>query len=197
MDGFHHHGNAARLERVVERAGDLRGEPLLDLKPLGEHVDEPRDLREADDLLVRHVRHVTLADEYQQMMLTQTREVDVFDDDHLVVILDEERAVEHVFDFLVVTRRQIAQGRFDALGRLDETLTIDVLAQLLQDLFDVLADHPSSPRYSNRFFAVSTTVTRESRPVGSPAASVRQKARARLSPVVMTPASAGASSSFA
>src|SRR2546422_502642 len=55
--------DAARLERLVERVGDLRREALLHLKALGKHVHETRDLRQADDLLARHVRDVALADE--------------------------------------------------------------------------------------------------------------------------------------
>src|SRR2546428_6943616 len=131
------------------------------------------------------------------MMLAHRREVDVLDDHHLVVVLDEERVVEDVLDLLVVTGREELQRRLDTLGRLGQALTLGVLAQLLQHLRDQFRDHASSPRYSNRFLAVSTTVIRESRPAGSPGASVRQNARARLSPVVITPASAGTSSSFA
>src|SRR6266513_4486033 len=125
------------------------------------------------------------------------KKVDVLDDDHFVVFFDEQRVVEHVLDLFVVSRREVLQRGGDALGRLRQPLALRVLAQLLQQLLDQLLDHVSSPRYSNRFFAVSTTVTRDSRPVGSPGASACQKARARLSPVVITPAKAGASSSLA
>ena len=41
-----------RVERVDHRVGDLRGEPLLHLRALGEPVDEPGELRQAGDAAV-------------------------------------------------------------------------------------------------------------------------------------------------
>ena len=41
--------DAARLEDAHERVGDLRGEPLLDLRPLGEDVDQPGELGQPGD----------------------------------------------------------------------------------------------------------------------------------------------------
>src|SRR5438874_9874520 len=130
-------------------------------------------------------------------MLAETGEVYALYDDHLVVVFHAQFTDDDIFDLLVVSGREVLHRGLDVLGRLGEAFPLRVLAQLLQDLLDHFCDHASSPRYSNRFLAVSTTVMRESRPVGSPGASVRQNARARLSPVVITPARVVTSSSFA
>src|SRR3954467_5831201 len=43
------HGNALGLQHRLEGAGDLDGQPLLELEAAGEGVDEARELRDADD----------------------------------------------------------------------------------------------------------------------------------------------------
>jgi hypothetical protein len=45
-----HHARLAGAEVLDEGVGDLRGEPLLDLRTLGEHVDEPGELAQPGDL---------------------------------------------------------------------------------------------------------------------------------------------------
>ena len=64
----------------------LMREPLLHLQPPREDVDQPRDLAEADHLLLRDVGDVALAEERQQVVLAEAVEVDVLDDHHLAVI---------------------------------------------------------------------------------------------------------------
>src|SRR5712691_5857858 len=127
-------------------------------------------------------------------MFTQREKVDVLDHDHLIVVLDEEGVVEDGVDVLIVAGGQVAQRLLHAVGGAIEPLAGDVLAQLLQQLLDERRDHRPSPAYSNRFLAVSTTDTRASAPAGSAGASRSQKDRARLSPVVITPASSGTAS---
>ena len=128
-------------------------------------------------------------------MLAHREEVDVLHDHHFVVFLDEERAVEDVVDVLGVTGREVLHRLRHALRRALETFAVRILSELLQELLDELFDHAASPRYSKRFFAVSTTRTRRSVPGASAGTSTSQNARARPSPVVMTPASAGTASS--
>src|SRR5436190_15278449 len=59
FDAAHHHAqvvrldddaNTLRLEDVVDRARDLLGEPLLDLEPTREHLDESRQLAQPHNL---------------------------------------------------------------------------------------------------------------------------------------------------
>src|SRR5687767_8702848 len=131
------------------------------------------------------------------MVLAEAREVDVLDDHHLIVVLDEQRVVEDLVHALRIAGREVPQRLLDSLRRLGQAFTVRVFTELLQQLLDELGDHSLSPRYSKRFFAVSTTDTRCRLPRGATAgASTRQNARASPSPVVITPARAGASSSF-
>jgi hypothetical protein len=39
-----HHGNTAGFEHLIDHLRDLRRHSFLDLQPLGEHPDEPREL---------------------------------------------------------------------------------------------------------------------------------------------------------
>src|SRR5262249_40443115 len=98
-------------------------------------------------------------------------------------------------DVLAIPRGEVAQRLLHAVGGAVEPRALDVLAQLREQLLDERGNHRASSVYSNRFFAVSTTATRASAPAGSPLASRSQHARARLSPVVITPASCGTASS--
>jgi hypothetical protein len=104
---------------------------------VGEHLDQTRDLREAHDLAVRDVRHVDPAEEGQHMMLAQAVEVGVLDEDHLVVADVEEGVVEDVDRILFVALRQEAHGLGVAMRGAGEAVPGGILAQLLQDGFDV------------------------------------------------------------
>src|SRR5205823_889254 len=126
--------------------------------------------------------------------LAQRGEVDVLHDHHLVVFLDEQRIVQDLVDVLAVAGCEVLHRLRHTLGRALEAFAVRILSELLEELFDELFDHAASPRYSKRFFAVSTTRTRRSVPDGSTGASTSQNARARPSPVVTTPASAGTAS---
>src|SRR5882724_9762982 len=43
--GLNQHGHTARLEHGVDRTRDLRREMLLRLQPVGENIDQARELR--------------------------------------------------------------------------------------------------------------------------------------------------------
>ena len=75
--------DALRLEHVVDRAGDLLGEPLLHLEPPREHLDDARQLAQPDDLAVRDVGDVRLAEERQHVVLAQRVELDVAHHHHV------------------------------------------------------------------------------------------------------------------
>ena len=51
-----HDADAARVQRLHERVGDLGGELFLDLQPPREDIDDPRDFREPDDFAVRECK---------------------------------------------------------------------------------------------------------------------------------------------
>ncbi len=80
-------------EDAHEGVGDLRGQPLLDLRALGEHVDEPGQLGQPRDApaLVGDVADVRDAVEGHEVVLAGAVELDVLDEDHLVVAEVERR----------------------------------------------------------------------------------------------------------
>ena len=71
VHGLDDHADAARLDRLLDGLRDLDGEALLDLEAARVDVDEARDLGEADDLAVRQVGDVGLAEEGQQVVLAE------------------------------------------------------------------------------------------------------------------------------
>ncbi len=113
-------------------------------------------------------------------MLTEAEVVDVLHDDHFVVVLDEERVIEHVLHVRVVPGRQIAERLLDTFWRARESLALGILTELLEELLDKLGDHTASLAHPPcRSLAVSWTVT-------------RQGAGARLAPCVITRANSAA-----
>ena len=89
-----HDADALGRQPVVEEVGDLLGHALLDLEPARVHLDDARDLREADDLAPRDVGDRRRPEERQQVVLAQRVERDVLDDDHLRVLDVEDGAVD-------------------------------------------------------------------------------------------------------
>src|SRR6266852_7836020 len=85
FDDDHHSGRAQLFE---EKVGDLRREPLLNLRLLGHQIGHTREFRQPDNSpFLRYVSNVRYADERQEMMLADRINRDAFDDDHLVVSL--------------------------------------------------------------------------------------------------------------
>ena len=65
MLGFDDHGHPERLEFFHDDIGDLVGEPLLDLEPARVDVYEASELGDADELMVRDVCDMGLAEKRQ------------------------------------------------------------------------------------------------------------------------------------
>src|SRR6185503_350690 len=127
------------------------------------------ELRQPQDLPIRDVRDVRLAEERQQVVLAERVEVDVPHQHHLVVVvLGEDRAVQDLVDVLLVARGEELQHGFHARRRLLESFPLRILAELAQDALDqLLHAAPPAASYSKRLFSVSTTATRLSLPGGS------------------------------
>ena len=60
--------DAARLEVLFDRLGDLPRQPLLNLQPARETVDQPRQFADADDL-AGQITNARLAVERQHVVL--------------------------------------------------------------------------------------------------------------------------------
>ena len=104
MAGLDHHGDTARAERRLQRGGDLTGQPLLQLQPPGEGVDQPRQFRNADDAAVGPVGDVSLSHDRREMMLAGGDQ--------------GNRAEQHDFVIAVRVEDPIEQpGRIDRIAR--------------------------------------------------------------------------------
>ena len=75
LDAAHHHAHvlgldhdrhAERLQRLLDAVADLDREPLLHLQAARERVHDARDLGQPDDVAVRDIGDVRLAEERQQ-----------------------------------------------------------------------------------------------------------------------------------
>ena len=91
MHGLYHDGHSQGFESVHDAVPDLDCQPFLDLEPARVGLDNPGDLAEAGDLAVRNIRHVTFADEGQHMMLAHRIQFDILHQNHLLVLLVEDR----------------------------------------------------------------------------------------------------------
>ena len=120
-------------EAVLQELGDLLGQALLDLQPAGVHLDDARDLGQADDPPARDVGDRRGPEERQQVVLAERVERDVLDDDHLAVVDIEDRVVDQPLGIDVVAGGQLGVHPVDALRRSDQALAVGVLADLLED----------------------------------------------------------------
>ena len=101
---FDDDAHAFRADLVGDGVRDLAGHALLNLQAPREHVHQPRNFAEPEHLFARQIGDVRLAEKWQQVMLAQAEEFDVFHDDHFVVVHAERGAIQHRFQILVDSR---------------------------------------------------------------------------------------------
>ena len=94
MTSLQHHPNSRGSHSLPDGGGDLPGQPLLDLQPPAVHLHYPRQLGEADHLATGQVADTGLANEGNHVMFTQGEELNVFDNNHLVSVLIEDRILQ-------------------------------------------------------------------------------------------------------
>ena len=80
-----------------------------------------------------------LTEEGEHVVLTEGVEVNVLDDDHLAIVLLEHRRAKDLLRGLRHTLRQEAHRLAHPFGGLDETFSLRILAQQLEDLRVVMA----------------------------------------------------------
>src|SRR5690606_13149672 len=145
LHAAHHHAQVVRLDddahalgpqRVPHRLRDLVRHPLLHLEPPREDLDDARQLRQADDLAVRDVGDVDLAEERKHVVLAQRVHFDVLHEHHVVVILVEDRVADHLVHGEPVAACQPRQALLHALRRTRQALALRILAEPPQDLAD-------------------------------------------------------------
>ena len=121
--GLDHHGDAARLQDLVDRGRDLRGQVLLRLQAPRVDVDQPRDLGQADDAPDRHIGDMRLAGERHHVMLAMRIERNIAHQHEVVVAAGfREGAVEHLGRAFLVAGEQLLIGVDETLRRLDQAL---------------------------------------------------------------------------
>ena len=131
---FHHHADAQRLGGFLNRLGNLYRQPLLHLQAPREDFHQPRHFAQADHLALRNVRDVYLAEERQHVVLAQAEHLNVFNDDHLVVIDIKKRAAQHLLGILVVSLGKKLERLGVALRRLQQAFALSVFAHAHQHL---------------------------------------------------------------
>ena len=111
--------------------------PLLDLQAPREHVDEPRELRQARDVpgLAGDVADVGDAEERHHVVLAQAPQLDVPHEDELAVA-DLEDGREHLLGALVVAAEDLGVRARDARRRRLQAVTVGILADRQQQLAD-------------------------------------------------------------
>ena len=123
-----------RLQHLHDGVGNLVGEPLLNLQPTGEHLHDPGELGETDDLAVGDIGDVGAPEERQQVVLTQRVQLDVPHQDHAVVLLLEQGIAHRVHDRKAITAGEPAQRLLKPLRRLEQALAVGVLTDRGQNV---------------------------------------------------------------
>ena len=103
MFAFDDYADSLRPEDVLNTVGNLCRHGLLDLQAPGEGLDDSCKLADADDLSVRKVTDMGLADNRCHMVLAMRFELNIPQYDHLVVAVDLFEGSAQKFDgiFLV------------------------------------------------------------------------------------------------
>src|SRR5262249_40627475 len=124
-----HDRDAARLQVLVDRRQDLRGQMLLRLQTARIHVDDARDLREAHYPLDREVGDMRAADHRKHVVLAVGIKGNVTNDDEIVEISDlAEGAVENLIGLVAITAEDLLERLDQARRRLPQTLAVRVIA---------------------------------------------------------------------
>ena len=137
------HAEVLRLDDDADtlRAGlghdgvrDLLGHPLLDLEAAREHVDDARELGDAEDLPLRDVADRALPVKRQEVVLAERVELDVLEDHHMVGAAREIGVVDDRLQLLAVAARQERHRLRDAVRRLLQSLAFGILSEFDDDL---------------------------------------------------------------
>src|SRR6185295_14799597 len=144
--GLEHDSDPKSVEFLHHSGGDLRGHALLHLQTPGVDLDQARQLREADDVVLGDIGDLRLPEERQQVVLTEREEVDVAAKDHLGVVLDEERPVDDALGILMIAASEVLEGPSDSSRSFDQAFPVWILPDLLEDGAYVWLDRRETSR---------------------------------------------------
>ena len=136
MLGLQHHDDALGVQLLDERVGYLRGQALLHLRALREHVHQARELRQPADAPVgrRDVGHVRHAEKRHQMVLAHRVEGDVAHQHHFLVVLVERACRSARTDPASRPANTSSYIRRHAFRRLAQALAIGILPDPFQSM---------------------------------------------------------------
>src|SRR5271165_4244022 len=138
FDAAHHHAEVARfndyahaqrLNRLLNRLGDLHRQALLHLKPASEYFHQSRHLAQSDDLTFWYVCDVHFAEERQDMVLAKAEHLNVLYDHHLVVIHAKESTPQDLLGIFPVAFGEVLQRLPVTLWSLRQSLAIRLFSQ--------------------------------------------------------------------
>src|SRR6266852_4139658 len=134
---------------LAEEICNLRGETLLDLRPAGKHLYEPRDFAATENPALGNIADVSDPMEWQKMMFTQRCEGDVSHNDHLMVVLIIETCFKQLTGILCQAGKKLFVHLGDAPRRADQPLARGVFANRIDNhangLLDALLVHCGPP----------------------------------------------------
>ena len=123
------HRHPARIEHLLDGVGDLRRQPLLDLQALGEDLDHPGELRDADDPAVGEIADPDPADDRRDVMLAMALERDAAQNDHLVIAVDLGKGLaQHLRRILVIAAEILAKRPHQPVRRFPQAVAVGVFA---------------------------------------------------------------------
>ncbi len=88
MNRVDHDSYAARLEHLVDAAGNLRGKLFLHLEAAGVAIDHARQLADAHHAIGGQVADMGAADDRRHVMFAERFERDITQHHHFIVALD-------------------------------------------------------------------------------------------------------------
>ncbi|KAJ3524771.1 hypothetical protein NM208_g11924 [Fusarium decemcellulare] len=107
---LHDNRYSLRLQNFKDGISHFLGRAFLDMKSTGKHLGDARQLGDVNDGVVRDVANVHFAREWHKVMLTDLVDVDIFKNDHLIVLFLEDGAVDNVHEILLVALCEEQQG---------------------------------------------------------------------------------------
>ena len=123
------HPDALGLQHVLDRVGDLSGQTLLDLKPLGLGLDYARQLGDADDTRIWHIGDPSTADDWRDVVLAMTLERDTLEHSHLVITVGFlERLLQDLLGVLPIAAKVLLESASHTRGCFAQTISIRILA---------------------------------------------------------------------
>src|SRR5215471_2027068 len=122
-------GDALRFQHFMDHVSDLSGHFLLDLQPLGEHIDHACKLTDANHAAIRNVAHPRLANDRRHVVLTMALKRNAAQRDHFVVAFDFlERFLKDLCRILSVAREKLLKCANYARRRLCKTVTPGIVS---------------------------------------------------------------------